>query len=121
MIMRRIVPLVFLLFTTYTAWVLATYPQNFFVWFLELVTDWASLQVVLDLSLSLLLLWQFIYWDHKARGGTRGPVLVFFLLTFFMGVIAPLAFLTLRTLRPQLFYPDGVRADVPAPVRHAHG
>ncbi|MFE8070847.1 hypothetical protein QQM79_07290 [Marinobacteraceae bacterium S3BR75-40.1] len=111
MVMRLIVPMAFVLFAAFTAWVLATYPEGFWSWFFGLIGNSATLQVVLDLSISLLLLWQFIYWDHKARGGNAGVVVVFLVLTLGLGVIAPLAFLTLRALKPRWFYPEGVSVD----------
>lgn len=101
---RRWVPAAFVLFLTYTLWVVIIAKTDFYVWFVSLLTAPESLQVVLDLSLALLLLWQFIYWDHRARGGSRLSMLPFFLSTVVIGVIAPLAFLGMRSVWPGFFF-----------------
>lgn len=97
------VPATFALFLAFTVWVIVQAESNFFVWFLSLLSAPESLQVVLDLSLALLLLWQFIYWEHRARGGSRLSMVPFFLATFMIGVIAPLAFLGARSFWPKMF------------------
>ena len=114
---RKWIPATFALFLTFTVWVIIQSETNFFVWFLSLLSAPESLQVVLDLSLALLLLWQFIYWDHRVRGGSGSAMLPFFLATFVIGVIGPLAFLGARSFWPELFLETEKTAGArPAPL-----
>ena len=108
---RKWIPATFALFLTFTVWVIIQSETNFFVWFLSLLSAPESLQVVLDLSLALLLLWQFIYWDHRARGGSRLSMVPFILSTILIGVIAPLAFLGTRSFWPKLFLAESPSAS----------
>lgn len=111
MIMQRIVPVVFILFTGFTAWVLATSEVGFWPWFFNLFTQPESLQVVLDLGIAVLLLMYLLYSEHVARGGRFRSFLPFLVIMPVSGVIAPLAYLTLRALRPGLFFPSTGAGD----------
>lgn len=102
MTMQRIVPLVFILFTGFTLWVLATSNQNFLTWFLGLFTTPESLQVVLDLAIALLLVMYLLYRDHQSQGGGLRSFLPFVIATPLLGVIAPLAYLSLRSWWPTM-------------------
>jgi ABC-type Na+ efflux pump permease subunit len=101
MILTRIVPLVFVLFTSFTLWVLATSDEGFWQWFFNLFTEKESLQVVLDLGIAVLLLMYFLYRDHVAQGGNFKSFAPFLIATPLLGVVAPLAYLTLRAIQPQ--------------------
>ncbi|PHQ27093.1 hypothetical protein CLH62_05790 [Marinobacter guineae] len=96
----RIAPVLFLAFTSFTLWVLATSEQNFWLWFLSLFTERESLQVVLDLGIALLLLMYLLYRDHVARGGSAKSFIPFLVALPLLGVISPLAYLTARALKP---------------------
>lgn len=106
MIMQRIVPVVFILFTGFTTWVLVTSEVGFWPWFFGLFTQPESLQVVLDLGIAVLLLMYLLYSEHVARGGRFRSFLPFLVIMPVSGVIAPLAYLTLRALYPGLFFPS---------------
>lgn len=103
MILTRIVPLVFVLFTSFTLWVLATSSEGFWQWFFSLFTQKESLQVVLDLGIAVLLLMYFVYRDHVDQGGNFRSFAPFLIATPFLGVIAPLTYLTLRAVQPRWF------------------
>ncbi|MDF0750979.1 hypothetical protein NLU14_12165 [Marinobacter sp. 71-i] len=107
MILTRIVPLVFILFTSFTLWVLATSGEGFWQWFFSLFTQKESLQVVLDLGIAVLLLMYFLYRDHVAQGGHFRSFVPFLIVTPMLGVIAPLAYLTLRAMQPRWFIHPG--------------
>ena len=101
MILARIVPLVFVLFISFTLWVLATSDKDFWQWAISLFAEKESLQVVLDLGIALLLLMYFLYRDHVAQGGHFRSFAPFLVATPLLGVIAPLAYLTLRAFQPK--------------------
>lgn len=107
MILTRIVPLVFILFTSFTLWVLATSSEGFWQWFFNLFTQKESLQVVLDLGIAVLLLMYFLYRDHVAQGGHFRSFAPFLIATPALGVIAPLFYLTMRAIQPRWFIQPG--------------